>query len=329
MEYYKDELLETTQKLCTEGKGILAADESTGTIGKRLSQINLENTLENRIRYRELLFNTPGLNKNISGVITYEETLKNNGLIKPLLDNNIVVGIKVDKGVINSESNINEPVTQGIYGLDERCQLYYSLGARFSKWRAVLKISDICPSKTAIQQNTELLAKYAIISQNNGLVPIIEPEILMDGVHTIEQCRKITQNVLSTLYKTLLDYGVNLERTILKPNMVRQGADNDYCIKFKDIAKFTLSTLQHVVPVAVPGIMFLSGGMSEMEATNVLNEINKLKSKKPWYLSFSYGRALQYSVLMTWKGEDKNINAAQKVLLERANYNGLATLGKY
>ena len=329
------ELKKTVDKICNSGKGILAADESTGTIGKRFSNINVDNNLENRVKYRDLLFTTPDLNKYISGVITFEETLlhvKENKelLIKPLLDNDIVIGIKVDKGV-KELYGTEETVTQGLDDLDKRCKHYYNSGARFAKWRAVLKI-DVdknLPSDLAIHENAVSLARYASICQNNGLVPIVEPEILMDGNHSIEVSYKETVNVLSCVYKELLRHKVDLEYTLLKPNMVRSGVDCTESVDFKKIAYYTVKALQQTVPVSVPGIVFLSGGMSEIEASEALNEINKIEGKKPWYLTFSYGRALQASVLDNWKGNDNNIELAQNALLLRSKANGMASIGTY
>jgi fructose-bisphosphate aldolase, class I len=327
------ELMDNAEKLCQKGKGILAADESTGTIGKRLAQINVENHLENRTRYRELLFSTPDLNKYISGVITYEETLLDDNLRKLLKDQDIVIGIKVDKGIKELAGTDDETVTQGLDDLDIRCKKYYDLGARFAKWRGVLKIDlkNSCPSTLAINQCAETLARYASICQINGLVPIVEPEILMDGDHDIEQCCLITDKVISTVYMKLREHNVLLEGTLLKPNMVRKGQSNKSEFCPASIAYYTITALKRSVPIAVPGIMFLSGGMSEQDASDTLNEINKFvnSTDKIWNLSFSFGRALQYSVLQTWKGLDENIEKAQKVLLSRAKANSDATLGKY
>ena len=322
------------EKLCKPGKGILAADESTGTIGKRFASINVENNLENRTKYRNLLFTTPKLEEYISGVITYEETLlqENEGkkLIEPLIEKDIVIGIKVDKGV-KPLYGTEETVTQGLDDLDKRCKLYYDAGARFAKWRAVLKIDceKNLPSSIAIHENSVTLARYASICQNNGLVPIVEPEILMDGNHTIEKSKSVTINVLSSVYRELIKHNVDIEYTLLKPNMVRSGVNSNETLDFSKIAKYTLKALQNTVPVCMPGIVFLSGGMSEIEATTALNEINKNKCKKPWYLTFSFGRALQASVLNTWKGENINIKNAQNKLFLRASANGQSTLGLY
>jgi len=332
----KVELQETIRKICAPGKGILAADESTGTLAKRFESIYLENTHENRIAYRDLLFTTPELNKYISGVITYEETLFDKSsndelLIKPLLDADIVVGIKVDMGVKLLYGTNNETVTQGLDDLDVRCKKYYSAGARFAKWRAVLKV-DIeknLPSDLAIHENAVTLARYASICQNNGLVPIVEPEILMDGTHTSVQARDVTIEVLSVVYRELLRHHVDIECTLLKPNMVRPGVSSIEKLDCMKLAEHTLCAFQHTIPVNMPGVVFLSGGMSELEATMALNEINNFNTKKPWRLTFSYGRALQASVLDVWKGKDENKNAAQQMLLKRAQANGMASESKY
>ena len=334
MSNYHDELLITIQSICTPGKGILAADESTGTIGKRFDQIKIENNQKNREEYRYMLFSTDSLEKYISGVITFEETLETKmadgrQLTDLLRDKGIVVGIKTDKGVKPLAGTDGESVTQGLDDLDKRCQHYYKLGARFAKWRDVLKISSTCPSQLSIDQNAEVLARYASISQQNGLVPIVEPEILMDGYHTIERAAEVTENVLSAVYRKLVEHHVNLETTLLKPNMVRPGVDCSVKATAKDIGRYTARTLRRGVPVAVPGVVFLSGGMSEEEPSDSLNEINLADGHTPWYLSFSYGRALQHSVLKAWGGKRVNNEKAQKVLLFRASMNSAATLGKY
>ena len=332
----KTELRETINKICCHGKGILAADESTGTLAKRFANINLENSHENRIAYRDLLFTTPELNKYISGVITYEETLFDKTsedalLIQSLLDSDIVVGIKVDMGVKPLYGTYDETVTQGLDNLDVRCKKYYDAGARFAKWRAVLKI-DIeknLPSDLAIHENAVSLARYASICQNNGLVPIVEPEILMDGNHTSIQSRDVTIKVLSNVYRELIRHHVNIECTLLKPNMVRPGVSSSEKLDCEKLAIYTLSAFQNTIPVNMPGIVFLSGGMSEVEATIALNEINKYDTQKPWRLTFSYGRALQASVLNTWQGKIENKSSAQQMLLKRAEANGNASDGNY
>ena len=278
----REEQLKTVAKLCAAYKGILAADESTGTIGKRLSSINLENIKENRIKYRDLLFTTPDLNKNISGVITYEETLlhvKDNGekLIQPLLDQGIVVGIKVDKGVKPLYSSWNETVTQGIDNLEDRCKQYYEAGARFAKWRAVLRIDDFCPTQLSVYANAYTLARYASISQNSGLVPIVEPEILMDGKHSINDTYDVTMGVLQCVYQELINHNVDISCTLLKPSFVRKGVDNKDDVDFSSIGMYTVKAMESSVPKNMPGIVFLSGGLSCVEATKILNETNKFK----------------------------------------------------
>jgi fructose-bisphosphate aldolase class I len=335
MSAYAAELVATANAISSPGKGILAADESTGTIGKRFAPINVENIEENRRKYRELLFTTPNLNENISGVIMYEETLfQNDKDGKPFVDllkeQGIIAGIKVDMGVQPLPGTDGETVTQGITDLGKRCKRYYEKGARFAKWRAVIVIKDSgCPTQLSIDQNAATLARYAAICQANGLVPIVEPEVLMDGSHPLERSAVVTEKVLARCYQLLSDHHVLLEGTLLKPNMVRPGADCKLPCTPTDIARATVRVLQHTVPVAVPGITFLSGGMSEEDATLALNEINKLKGKSPWSLTFSYGRALQQSVLKTWGGQDANIKAAQDALTVRAKANGEAQLGKY
>jgi len=335
---YADELKATAAAIAAPGKGILAADESSGTIGKRFSHINVENNQENRRAYREMLFSTPGLGEFISGAITFEETLfdvSRDGttkLVDILTKQDIIPGIKVDKGVQALFGTDGETVTQGIDDLGKRCAKYYEAGARFAKWRAVLNINDdsgATPSPLAIKQNAETLARYAAICQANGLVPIVEPEVLMDGTHTIETAQAVTEKVIAACYKELSDHNVYLEGSLLKPNMVRSGEGAAAAATNAAIAAATVTCLQRTVPPAVPGITFLSGGMSEEDATVVLNEMNKLDTKKPWSLTFSYGRALQQSCLKVWQGKPENEQAAQKELIVRAKANSLANLGKY
>lgn len=332
---YAAELVATANFIASSGKGILAADESVGTIGKRFEPIGVANTEENRRAYRELLFTTEGLGQYISGAICYEETLfhkcaDGTTFVELMQRQGIVPGIKVDKGVVPLPGTDGETVTQGLDDLGKRCKRYYDAGARFAKWRGVLSISDSGnPSELCIQQNVEALARYAAICQENGLVPIVEPEILMDGTHGIERAAEVTVRVLAAQYKALHDHHVILEGTLLKPNMVRSGADSASPAPLDEVARATVRVLQHTVPVSVPGIMFLSGGMSEEEATIALNEINKFEAKKPWHLSFSYGRALQASVLKTWKGQPENVAAAQTALMARAKANSEAQLGTY
>jgi fructose-bisphosphate aldolase class I len=334
---YAAELIATANAISAPGKGILAADESTGTIGKRFDAISVENNEDNRRKYRQLLFQAENLQENISGVILYEETLYQNAddgtqFVDILKSKGIIPGIKVDKGIKPLFGTNGECVTQGMDDLDARCAKYYAQGARFAKWRAVLHIKDTIgatPSKVAIDENAQTLARYASICQMNGLVPIVEPEVLMDGDFGIETAAVATEKVLAACFKALSDHHVLLEGILLKPNMVRSGSDAAVPATPDEIALATVRVLQHTVPCAVPGITFLSGGMSEEEASLSLNAINLAPGPKPWSLTFSYGRALQQSVLQAWKGDDANIANAQTVLLARAKANGLANLGKY
>ncbi|ESO05359.1 hypothetical protein HELRODRAFT_186957 [Helobdella robusta] len=331
----KVELKAVAESIVVNGKGILAADESTGTIGKRFDKINLENTEENRRQYRKLLFSTDAsFAEHISGVILFHETFyqKNDDgtpLIKLLQDKGIIPGIKVDKGTVILAGTDEETTTQGLDGLGERCAQYYKDGARFAKWRCVLKISEYTPSYLALIENANVLARYASICQQNGLVPIVEPEVLPDGDHDLETCQRVTEQVLSFVYKALADHHVYLEGTLLKPNMVTAGQNSKRLFSPEQVGHATTEALRRTVPAAVPGVVFLSGGQSEEEATLNLNAINKAHGKKPWALSFSYGRALQASVLKAWQGKQENVNVAQKEFLARAKVNGLASQGKY
>jgi len=332
---YDAELSTNAAFIATPGKGILAADESTNTIGQRFTKISLENNEENRRGYRDLLFNTKsGVHNYISGVILYDETFyqkSTDGILFPelLKSQNILTGIKVDKGTVNLPGTDSETATTGLDGLGDRCKKYYEGGARFAKWRAVLKIANGCPSQLAIQENAHTLARYAVICQENGLVPIVEPEVLMDGTHSIETSADVTERVLAATFKALNDHHVLLEGILLKPNMVLSGTQAENRASAEQVAEYTVRTLQRTVPAAVPGIMFLSGGQSEAEATANLNAINRHPGKKPWTLSFSYGRALQSSIIKTWQGDKNNIDAAREIYLQRARYNSLAVLGKY
>jgi len=312
----------------------LAADESTGTIGSRLEKIGLKNERKFRREYRKLLFSTPDIGKYISGCIMYEETLFEEDDGKPLIDYlnraGVVLGIKTDLGTKHLPGTDDETYTQGITDLDARCKKYYARGARFAKWRAVLKISRNCPSPHAIQENAWTLAMYAAISQANGLVPIVEPEILMDGTHSIQICQYWTEKVLGACYKALNDLNVMLEGTLLKPNMVLPGTESKQRVDDATIARATVQALQRSVPPAVPGIMFLSGGQSEEEASRRLNALNSLPlGLRPWSLSFSYGRALQQSALKAWRGDPNNVGAAQAAFFARAKANGEAQRGQY
>jgi len=337
-EEQKSELARIADAIVTPGKGLLAADESTGSIGKRLDTINLENNEENRRQYRQLLFNTDAsLADSISGVILFDETFyqKNDqGVPFPefLKSRGIIPGIKLDKGMVKLLGTNDETTTQGLDDLDARCAKYKKHGADFAKWRCALKIGDGLPSQLAILENANVLARYASICQQNGIVPIVEPEILPDGEHDLATTQRVTEKVLSAVYKALSDHHIFLEGSLLKPNMVTAGFQ---CSKFNEYtaeqnARATVTALSRSVPPAVPGITFLSGGQSEENASLNLNSINQLKGvRRPWALTFSYGRALQASVLKAWQGKKENIPAAQKELLKRAKANGLASVGKY
>jgi len=331
----KKELADIANRIVAPGKGILAADESTGTMGKRFAQINVENTEENRRQYRQLLFTSEGvLAENISGVIMFHETFyqkADDGVTFPkiLRDKGIIPGIKVDKGVVPLAGTHGECTTQGLDGLSERCAQYKKDGADFAKWRCVLKIGEHTPSHQAMIENANVLARYASICQMNGLVPIVEPEVLPDGEHDLEMAQNVTEEVLSYQYRALNEHNVFLEGTLLKPNMVTAG--HSCTKKYTPVqnALATVQALQRTVPAAVPGITFLSGGQSEEDATVNLDAINKYPGRKPWALTFSYGRALQASVLQAWKGQKENVVTAQKELIQRARGNGDAAMGKY
>jgi fructose-bisphosphate aldolase class I len=330
---YQDELIKNAAYIGTPGKGILAADESTGTIGKRLSSINVENVEENRRALRELLFTTPGAMKFLSGVILFEETLYQKTadgklFVDVMKEGGVLPGIKVDKGTVELPGTNGETTTQGLDGLAERCKKYYEAGARFAKWRAVLNIGANEPSQLAINENANGLARYAVICQQNGLVPIVEPEILVDGSHDINKCADVTERVLAACYKALNDHHVILEGTLLKPNMVTPGSDAAK-VAPEVVAEYTVRALQRTMPAAVPAVVFLSGGQSEEEATLNLNAMNKLQAKKPWTLSFSFGRALQQSTLKAWGGKKENLKNAQDTFFKRAKANSEATLGTY
>eukprot|EP01084_Bolivina_argentea_P120688 213970_1 len=335
MAEFREELAATAVAVAAAGKGILAADESTGTIGKRFQPIAVENIEENRRKYRELLLTAEGIEKYISGVIFFEETLyQKTAGGKPFVDvckeKGIVVGIKVDKGVKPIRGTDGETFTQGFDGLDERCKKYYEQGARFAKWRAVLKIGPGEPSPISIKENANGLARYAAICQDNGLVPIVEPEILSDGSHDLATCVAATQKVVAACFAALQDANIFLEGALLKPNMCTAGSGcPGGAASVVEVARATVVALQRSVPPALPGINFLSGGQSEEDATLHLNAINQIQAKKPWNLSFSYGRALQASCLKAWGGKDDNVKAAQETFSRRARANAEAQLGKY
>lgn len=325
---------QTIAELIVPTKGILAMDESTGTMEKRLGNVGVQSTEETRRSYRESLFTAPGLSDYISGVILFEETLNQRsaaGIAFPqlLAAQGIVPGIKVDKGTQALTNFPGDKFTQGLDGLAERLAGYKQLGARFAKWRAVFAIGDGIPSCRAMEVNADSLARYAAICQALDIVPIVEPEVLMDGSHDIARCASVTEAVLETVFHALHQHRVALEYMLLKPNMVLPGADCPVQATPADIASATLRCFRRTIPVAVPGINFLSGGQSDEAATANLNAINASSGQKPWQLSFSYGRALQAPALRAWHGEVANISAGQQALLKRARLNSLARQGKY
>lgn len=328
-----DELSTTMEHLLQDGKGILAADESNGTIGKRFSSINVENNENNRRDYRLLLATTPDLGQYINGVILFEETFENKDqhgtpIAELFSSNGIIPGIKVDKGLVQLANTDDEKVTQGLDGLTERLLHFKNLGAKFAKWRNVYSISDFTPSLTAMKAGAEALARYAACCQSVGIVPIVEPEVLMDGDHSIDQCAEASEMVLHELFNALFIHQVELENIVLKPSMVTCGKSASPFSSPEDIADYTLSVFRNNVPAAVPTINFLSGGQTPEQATANLNAINSL-GQQPWNLSFSFGRALQEECLRAWGGEEKNKARAQEILLHRAKLNSMACFGEY
>lgn len=327
-----NELESTISKLAMRGKGILAADESAATITKRFAAVNVESTEETRRAYRDMLITTPGINEFIAGVILFEETLGQKTLDgtpfpEKLKSLGILPGIKVDKGLINLANTNNEQTTQGLDGLAERLVEYKAKGATFAKWRAVYAIADKTPSMLAIKTNAEGLARYAAICQANGIVPIVEPEILIDSDHTIEKCKEITERVLHAVFNALFRHKVKLEYIVLKPSMVISGKKCSVQASVEQVAKDTITVLRRTVPSAVPTINFLSGGQSPEQATANLNAMNQLPN--PWNVSYSYARALQDYPMKIWRGDSKNVAQAQKAFYERAKLNSLAAIGKY
>jgi fructose-bisphosphate aldolase class I len=326
--------LETTiNHLATKGKGILAADESVATITKRFEALNIPSTEDTRSTYRELLIGTPGLNEYIAGVILFEETLNQKTstgqpFAEFLSKQGILAGIKVDKGLVKIPEAGDEEFTQGLDGLNERLQEYKAKGASFAKWRTVYHVTDKTPTMLARRMNSESLATYAALCQANGIVPIVEPEVLIDGEHSIERCATVTENVLTALFLALHQHKVKLEYLVLKPSMVINGKKSSAKVTAEQVGKATIAALRRTVPSAVPTINFLSGGQSPEEATANLNVMNTLPGN-PWNVSFSYARALQDYCMKTWKGDAKNVAAAQKIFLQRAKLNSLASVGKY
>jgi fructose-bisphosphate aldolase class I len=327
------ELEATALALVAPGKGILAADESSGTIKKRFDSIRVESTEENRRDYREMLFTTPGCEQHISGVILYDETIRQNGsdgtpLAKALEKRGIIPGIKVDKGTKKLPFSADEKITEGLDGLRERLVEYRGLGARFAKWRAVIEIGDGKPSDACLVTNADALARYAALCVEEGLVPIVEPEILMDGDHSIDRSDAVTERTLHCVFDALYDQRVPLEQILLKPNMVLSGYAAKQQASVREVAERTIRCFRRVVPAAVPGVVFLSGGQSDELATAHLNEMNRIGGF-PWQMSFSYGRALQAPALKAWGGKKENFAAGQRAFAKRARLNGEARYGRY
>jgi fructose-bisphosphate aldolase, class I len=328
-----NELHETARALVAEGKGILAADESTGTIKKRFDSISLESTEETRRAYRQMLFTTAGVEDYISGVILFDETIRqsaDDGTPFPALlaGKGIIPGIKVDAGAKPLAHASGETITEGLDGLRRRLAEYRELGARFAKWRATYSITDELPSDYCIWTNAHALARYAALCQEAGIVPIVEPEVLMDGTHTIERAYHVTSRVLAALYTELFDQRLDIEGTLLKPNMVLSGYEASGRASVDEVADWTLRCFLKHVPAAVPGIVFLSGGQSDEDATAHLNAMNA-RGPHPWQLSFSYGRALQAPSLKAWGGKPENVEAGQRAYYHRAKMNSAARSGLY
>ncbi|HEY7560309.1 MAG TPA: class I fructose-bisphosphate aldolase [Candidatus Binatia bacterium] len=329
----KQELEAVAQAMVAKGKGILAADESMGTIKRRFDSIKVESNENNRRAYREMLFTTPGLEEAISGVILFDETIRtaaSDGAPFPqvLSKKGIIPGIKVDKGPVDIPGFSGEVVTEGLDGLRARVKEYKEFGAKFAKWRAVITIGDGIPTYTCLEANAHALARYAALCQEGGLVPIVEPEVLLDGNHTIERCEEVTESTLRITFSTLMRHRVHLEGMILKPSMVVSGKENSRQAGVEEVAERTIRCLKRTVPAAVPGIAFLSGGQSAVSATEHLNAMNRLGSH-PWQVSFSYARALQDPAIKAWKGEAANVATAQKIFYHRAKMNGAARSGSY
>lgn len=330
-----DEMLQTVKIMTQPGKGLLAADESVGSVTKRFKNINLENNAENRRKYRALMVGAEGIENYISGVIFHEETLgqkMDDGSTFPeyCAKKGIVPGIKTDQGLAPLiEGAPGEEMTQGLDNYVARATKFYKQGARFCKWRNTYKIQNGTVSEALVRFNAETLARYAVLSQVAGLVPIVEPEVMIDGTHTIEECARVSERVWSEVIAALHRHGVSWEVCLLKPNMVVPGAESGKTATPREVGDYTVRTLSRTIPAALPGITFLSGGLSEVQASEYLNAINTSKYPRPWRLTFSYARALQSSALLAWGGKDEGFAAGRKVLLHRAAMNGKAQLGKY
>jgi fructose-bisphosphate aldolase class I len=329
-----EQLENTALQLVTPGKGILAADESFGTIEKRFNAVGIESTEESRRNYREMLFTTPDVGEFLSGVILFDETIRqesSNGTSLPeiLKSQGIIPGIKVDKGAKDMALFPGEKVTEGLDGLRERLEEYRGLGARFAKWRAVITIDEGIPTRMCIDANAHALARYAALCQEQDIVPIVEPEVLIDGDHSIERCYEVTQQTLHSTFDQLHEHRVELSGMLLKPNMVISGKEAPRQAGVEEVARATVECLVRTVPAAVPGIVFLSGGQSDKQATAHLNAMNALFENLPWELSFSYARALQDLPMKTWKGDPSNVEEAQRAFYHRAKMNSAARSGSY
>ena len=327
------ELYKIAEKILQNGKGILAADESTGTMKKRLVSVNLDSNEKNRLIFREALFSSNSMKECIGGVILYDETIRqktsqNKSIPELISESGAVPGIKVDTGAKTLAGSKEEKITEGLDGLRERLKDYYQLGARFTKWRGVYVISDIFPSKLSITANAHALARYAALAQEAGMVPIVEPEVLMDGKHSAKECLNKTSEVIKKCYDELDMNKVDLKGTILKPNMILPGTNSNETISNNEVAEMTLECLKNNVPSEVPGIAFLSGGQTEVEATNNLNQIN-VKNDSSFIMTYSYGRALQQSALKFWSKDINNIKGTQEVFDHRAKMCTLAAQGKW
>ncbi|QVL34071.1 fructose-bisphosphate aldolase class I [Telmatocola sphagniphila] len=328
-------LRETTQELLADHKGLLAMDESTETCNKRFAKIGIAQTEEARRAYRELIITTPGLNESISGVILYDETIRQKQkdgtpFLKVLSNAKILTGIKVDTGVKDLAGHPEEKITEGLDGLRGRLAEYFEMGARFAKWRAVIAIGERIPSRGCIEANAQALARYAALCQEIGLVPIVEPEVLMEGEHTLERCGELSEKVLRMIFEALYGQRVMLEGILLKPNMILPGTSSYKQVTVEEVANATLRCLLRTVPAAVPGIAFLSGGQSAELASARLNALNlKFQSRLPWVLTFSFARAIQQPALEIWHGTSENVSEAQKALYHRATCNRAARRGEY
>jgi fructose-bisphosphate aldolase class I len=327
-------LFATAQALVADGRGILAADETVRTVTKRLAALDIESTADSRRAYRQMFFTTPAIAAFISGVILQDETIRQSSsfgtaLVDVLAEQGIIPGIKVDNGAKPMAGAPGETITEGLDGLRERLDEYHRLGARFAKWRAVISVSSTLPTTRCVAANAHALARYAALCQDRDLVPIVEPEVLMVGSHTLERCEEVTGQVLRAVFEQLSAQRVSLEGMLLKPNMVIAGADCATQASAKEVAAATLRCLRRHVPVAVPGIVFLSGGQSHLAATEHLNAINQAPGPKPWKLSFSYGRALQDEALRLWHGRDENLQVAQQAFHHRAECDHAAAIGRY